>query len=756
MRWDPTGKTTPSTQSNRTTILKNDYEDIFTRAQQGIEPAVTQLVERFQDMAVGYTFSILGDLDAAKDAAQEAFIEALPILDRVHSARSFPSWFRRVLFKQCDRITRGRKMQQLDETTLTDPGKDILERMASDEIRRVMWQAIRGLTDEERTAITLHYMGNLTHEAIGEFMELSAATVNNRLRSARANLKEGIERMGKQSLRDGAPSNNDDFVNAVSFCRAAETGDLDALRRILNASPDLVNAEHPHIQGKARQTAIHFAAREGHADIVAALLTAGADPLRPFFNNYPVPCALTLARDGGHHEIVTAIETHIARSIDADSKRLSAQDSDGNTLLHLAVYHRHRPLVGSLLRSGADPEIRNTNGQKPIHLALYNGMGGPGPMLRDPYLDIAGILLDHGAELDLWVASAIGDTSAVQRLVQDSPESINAHNGADRYPGGANYPLAIAAHGGHLDIVRILLEHGADPDLENDNRYRESDQLESGVPLVFAIARGHFDIAHLLIDRGARVDVSMIHSGPGIVDVAMTCGNQDLIDRIVIKGGKPLVGHYVDTGNYLIIRELLDRAAHQEDGRWTIVGSLLLAGVRGPDLNVVEMCLEKEPKLVAGEGSWGRGSHCLIYYIARSAYLPMNDKKCDEVVSILERLLAYGIDVDDPDRDGRTTLHTCSNALRGYEPDEDFLVDLMRRLVEVGANLDTVDKDLGTTPLGYAIRYGRFKLAEYFLEAGASPNPKKARKGASPIELAEAYGDDHIRSVLKEATHRSP
>lgn len=724
-------------------------EQNFERAQRGDPDAVAALVQQFQDTAVAYAASVLGDLDTAWDAAQEAFVEALPILDRVHSAKSFPAWFRRVVFKHCDRITRGRHPARLEESTTATPDPGALEDLIDRDLRKAVWREIRRLPEQERIAITLNYMAGRTHEEIAGFLDVSPATVNNRLRSARAKLKGRIERMAKQTIRDQAPSGDDEFANAVGLCHAARSGDAATVRRIIEAAPDLIEADHPHIQGRARQSAIHFAAGEGHLEIVETLLAAGADPLRGFFQNYPVPCALTLARDAGHFEIVETIERHVRRSIEADTSALSTQDADGNTRLHLAVYHRHRPLVGELLRRGADPDVRNAHGQRPIHLALYNGMGGPSiPMLRDPYLDIAGILLDHGAELDLWTAAALGDTAAVRRLVQESPDSINAPNGADRYPGGANYPLAIAAHGGHLDVVRLLLEHGADPDIENDNRYRESDQLESGVPLVFAIARGHFHVAHHLIDRGARVDVSMIHSGPGIVDVAMNCGNQPLIDHIVIKGGKPLVGHYVNTGNYLMIRELLDRCAQQRDGRWTVVGALLLAGVRKPDPDVVEMCLRKEPELVPGEGTWGRGSHCLTYYVVRSAYLQSTPDDHVKVRCILEMLLDYGLDVDDPDSENRTALHMASNALRGHDPDEDTLVDLVAMLVDRGANLETVDRELGTTPLGWAVRYGRPKLARYLIDAGASRDPKGVADDRTPRALAEQFGDDQTRALF--------
>src|SRR6185312_7492303 len=83
-------------------------EVIVTRARDGDAEAFAALVRRFQDMAVGYGYSILHDFQLAEDAAQEAFFEAYRTLSRLREPAAFAGWFRRIVFKQCDRITRRR------------------------------------------------------------------------------------------------------------------------------------------------------------------------------------------------------------------------------------------------------------------------------------------------------------------------------------------------------------------------------------------------------------------------------------------------------------------------------------------------------------------------------------------------------------------------------------------------------------------------------------------------------------------------
>ena len=96
-----------------TVVHKNELDMLIIRAQAGDLDAFGTIVQRFQDMAVGYAYSILGDFHLAQDAAQEAFIEAYRDLAKVYGAAAFPKWLRRIVFKYCDRITRRVRPQMV-------------------------------------------------------------------------------------------------------------------------------------------------------------------------------------------------------------------------------------------------------------------------------------------------------------------------------------------------------------------------------------------------------------------------------------------------------------------------------------------------------------------------------------------------------------------------------------------------------------------------------------------------------------------
>lgn len=83
-------------------------ESLVLLTRSGDAAAYAELVRRFQDMAVGYSYSLVGDFQLAEDAAQEAFFEAYRTLENLREPAAFPGWFRRIVFKQCNAPKRCR------------------------------------------------------------------------------------------------------------------------------------------------------------------------------------------------------------------------------------------------------------------------------------------------------------------------------------------------------------------------------------------------------------------------------------------------------------------------------------------------------------------------------------------------------------------------------------------------------------------------------------------------------------------------
>jgi DNA-directed RNA polymerase specialized sigma24 family protein len=104
---------------------------IVERARAGDVEAFARLVRRFQAMAYGYAYSVLGDFPLAEDAAQEAFLEVYRKLGDLREPAAFPGWFRRIVFKHCDRITLRRRFQTVSLDVLGEVASRALPLRAS-------------------------------------------------------------------------------------------------------------------------------------------------------------------------------------------------------------------------------------------------------------------------------------------------------------------------------------------------------------------------------------------------------------------------------------------------------------------------------------------------------------------------------------------------------------------------------------------------------------------------------------------------
>ena len=190
---------------------------LIERTQAGDLDAFGTIVTRFQDMAVGYAYSILGDLHLAEDAAQEAFIQAYRDLDKLRELVSFPGWFRKIVFKYCDRFIRKRVETIPLEAAVEMPslGKSPAEAVLEQEMKDVVLAAIQALPEKERIVTTLFYIDGYSQNEIANFLEVPVTTVNSRLHYSRKRLKERLSTMVKDDLQEKRPSKDERFASKV-------------------------------------------------------------------------------------------------------------------------------------------------------------------------------------------------------------------------------------------------------------------------------------------------------------------------------------------------------------------------------------------------------------------------------------------------------------------------------------------------------------------------------------------------------------
>lgn len=183
--------------------------------------AFGELVLRFQDMAFACAYAVLGDAYLAEDVAQEAFVSAWQKLSQLREPEAFPGWFKRIVLTQCNRLTRGKRLQLLPlEHCANKPTADPGPHAAAEEheILSNVMTAIKALPDNERLVTTLFYIDGYTQVDIGEFLELPVTTVNKRLYVARQKLRESVVEVDvfKENLKRNRPSRDRSFSDRVS------------------------------------------------------------------------------------------------------------------------------------------------------------------------------------------------------------------------------------------------------------------------------------------------------------------------------------------------------------------------------------------------------------------------------------------------------------------------------------------------------------------------------------------------------------
>ena len=342
---------------------------------------------------------------------------------------------------------------------------------------------------------------------------------------------------------------------------AARTGRPDVLRLLLDAGADV----HATESWKG-QDALMWAAAEGHADAVLALIAAGAD-VETRSNGRLTP--LLFAVRGGH---TGAVEALLAAGAD-----IHGAARDGTTPLALAVVNAHYELAGRLIELGADPNHPDPRGSVLHALAWIRRPGSgrpPPPTGALESLDLARALLEAGAEPNLRIDWREIPFEVDLGIVRPPP-GISVGRNFLSFVGAT--PFYLAAKHADVDLMRLLVRHGADPLTPTRQRI---------TPLMAAAGVGFWDGESPGPLNGTPEEVRLAG-----VRLAIELGND--IHAAADFGDTPLAGD----GRTLLLRHPLnlaelDAQRDRGDMRWGGSTALHGAAMTGSNL-IVKYLLEQ-------------------------------------------------------------------------------------------------------------------------------------------------------------------
>lgn len=184
---------------------------------EGIEPSDVELVrayrtgdtKAFEELHRRYVASIfrlvrrkLGDALLAEDIAQETFLKALRMLDRVDDSFNFGGWVHTVARNLCfDELRRRQRDLRADggdeddddlmaNLPSTSRGFDPVQVQESNELRRQVWAVAQKLPEKYRLVLTLRELQDLSYRQIARSLKMSESAVETLLYRARLRFKE--------------------------------------------------------------------------------------------------------------------------------------------------------------------------------------------------------------------------------------------------------------------------------------------------------------------------------------------------------------------------------------------------------------------------------------------------------------------------------------------------------------------------------------------------------------------------------------
>ncbi|MBX9460233.1 MAG: RNA polymerase sigma factor [Brevundimonas sp.] len=168
---------------------------LVASARIGDRKAFDLLARRWQGKLVAHAWRLTGDVDLAREAAQEGWIEIVRGLGRLRDERAFPAWAYQIVSRRCARrIGQLRRDRALVAAAAAEPVEAVTGPEESDVPAMARLRAaVAALPPDQRAAIGLFYLEDLDVADVATALNVPAGTVKTRLMHARRKLRAVLE-----------------------------------------------------------------------------------------------------------------------------------------------------------------------------------------------------------------------------------------------------------------------------------------------------------------------------------------------------------------------------------------------------------------------------------------------------------------------------------------------------------------------------------------------------------------------------------
>ncbi|WP_422450588.1 MULTISPECIES: ankyrin repeat domain-containing protein [unclassified Endozoicomonas] len=479
-------------------------------------------------------------------------------------------------------------------------------------------------------------------------------------------------------------------------------------------------------------------------------------------------CAICLENPGNSGIVATFPCTHIYHSWCIDQWLTDSKHADfgcplckrkiahclysEKTPLHVAAARGRSDFVEGLLEQGANATAITKGGITALHCAASKG-------------DVATIkcLVNHGADINALTPPRHGDTPLHLAMLNSHEAAIialiDSGAGINHLVPDERCPLHFAAAKGFLNVIKILLDKGADI------------TAGSRTPLHFAVEHGQHDSIRLLLDRGANIDAqaswlpkvfrveTTIHHFFNIgrmrertdkstvrygerefhrkqykktpLHIAIETGQVETVDLLLTAGAATnvLIGRgetlwsWINRVNKLttpIIRSLASALCRSEAPCDDMRAGLLSELIKINDWNLFDQLLARTP-----------GADINTLHYPGSCKSAFHEVIMEGQKDKIQAMITRSADVNTLYHSGWTPLHCAVFSHHAH----DAIEVLIACKVDVNAK-----NSRGQTPLHLAAKSGKSKVIDQLIGHGAFVNATTSRVDVTPDALAKDVG----------------
>ena len=183
--------------------MEKDDVQLIQSILSGDEDAFSDLFRKYQKRIHAYVWRKIGDFHFAEEITQDVFLQAHKKLTSLENPSQFIGWLYVIADRLCTAWLRKKKMtiqsletiseEALEKTAYANYIAEQREAASAESRREIVDRLLEMLPESERTVIILHYLGEMSCEAIGKFLSVSPNTVKSRLQRGRNRLRITVD-----------------------------------------------------------------------------------------------------------------------------------------------------------------------------------------------------------------------------------------------------------------------------------------------------------------------------------------------------------------------------------------------------------------------------------------------------------------------------------------------------------------------------------------------------------------------------------